>query len=253
MELSVQQKRDLADRFDSAIKHIGKAEIKYVLEKFDEKFSGIDTTDYPSYIQQALRLAGFFGELLHAYERDQEELNWESIAAMTAALIYFLNPWDLIPDAIPQQGYLDDAYVINLCFHYLQRHVDLSRYEQRYPALKERRLQKTTDDAAHAESMVQETATPVAPVNESQERDEHQSAEKGEIQNKANGVPELTRISIYVPQKFQEQRPLERLNELAEAKDRSLNHMVVQAILEYVEREELLDKPLTRALNAQVD
>ncbi len=49
---------------------------------------------------------------------------------------------------------------------------------------------------------------------------------------------DFTRISIYVPQRFQKEKPLERLYKLGEKNDRSLNYMVVQAVLDYVSREE---------------
>ena len=46
------------------------------------------------------------------------------------------------------------------------------------------------------------------------------------------------KISIYVPQKKMAERPVERLIKLAEKKDRSVNYLVVDAILEYLKREE---------------
>ena len=48
----------------------------------------------------------------------------------------------------------------------------------------------------------------------------------------------LDKISIYVPQKKMAQRPVERLIKLAEKKDRSINYLVVEAILEYFRQEE---------------
>lgn len=39
---------------------------------------------------------------------------WETIIWAIAAIIYFVNPFDLIPDFIPGIGYLDDAVVIAL-------------------------------------------------------------------------------------------------------------------------------------------
>ncbi len=48
----------------------------------------------------------------------------------------------------------------------------------------------------------------------------------------------LDRLSIYVPQEKLQLKPLERLAKLAKKRDRSINYMVVQAIIEYVEREE---------------
>lgn len=50
------------------------------------------------------------------------------------------------------------------------------------------------------------------------------------------------KLSIYIPHDKLQQRPIERLQEIAEKHDRSLNYMVVQAILEYLEREEKKDK-----------
>jgi len=48
----------------------------------------------------------------------------------------------------------------------------------------------------------------------------------------------LDKLSIYIPQKKIEEKPVERLIKLGEKKDRSINYMVVEAILEYLNREE---------------
>jgi predicted transcriptional regulator len=48
----------------------------------------------------------------------------------------------------------------------------------------------------------------------------------------------LDKISIYVPKNKIQNRPVERLIALAEKVDRSVNYLVVEAILEYLKREE---------------
>ena len=48
----------------------------------------------------------------------------------------------------------------------------------------------------------------------------------------------LDKISIYVPKSKLDQHPVERLLRLAEEKDRSVNYLVVEAILEFLKREE---------------
>jgi len=48
----------------------------------------------------------------------------------------------------------------------------------------------------------------------------------------------LDKMSIYIPQKKMEEKPVERLIQLGNKKDRSINYMVVEAILEYLSREE---------------
>jgi len=45
-------------------------------------------------------------------------------------------------------------------------------------------------------------------------------------------------ITIYLPQKHQSDQVLERLQKLAQKRDRSVNYLAVQAILEYLEKEE---------------
>jgi hypothetical protein len=48
----------------------------------------------------------------------------------------------------------------------------------------------------------------------------------------------LDKLSIYIPQKKMEQHPVERLIKLSNKKDRSINYLVVEAIIEYLKREE---------------
>ena len=47
----------------------------------------------------------------------------------------------------------------------------------------------------------------------------------------------LDKISIYVPQKKMEEKPVQRLMKLGKKRDRSVNYLVVEAILQYLERE----------------
>jgi len=49
----------------------------------------------------------------------------------------------------------------------------------------------------------------------------------------------LDKMSIYIPQSKIDQKPVQRLMRLADKKDRSVNYLVVEAILKYLEREEV--------------
>ena len=46
------------------------------------------------------------------------------------------------------------------------------------------------------------------------------------------------KLSIYIPQRKRDQKPIERLIALGEKRDRSCNYQVVEAILQYLDREE---------------
>jgi predicted transcriptional regulator len=44
-------------------------------------------------------------------------------------------------------------------------------------------------------------------------------------------------ISLYVPEKAQKKHVIERLAKLGEKRDRSVNYLVVEAILQYLDQE----------------
>lgn len=46
------------------------------------------------------------------------------------------------------------------------------------------------------------------------------------------------KLSIYIPQRRIGEKPVERLVRLGEKRDRSINYLVVEAILQYLDREE---------------
>jgi len=48
----------------------------------------------------------------------------------------------------------------------------------------------------------------------------------------------LDKLSTYIPQPKMAEKPVQRLIRLGNKKDRSVNYLVVEAILEYLKREE---------------
>ncbi|ADU97660.1 protein of unknown function DUF1232 [Thermovibrio ammonificans HB-1] len=56
------------------------------------------------------------------------EVPWFTVAAITVALLYVLNPMDLIPDFIPVIGQIDDAMVMGLCLQMVRK--DLEKYRE---------------------------------------------------------------------------------------------------------------------------
>lgn len=45
---------------------------------------------------------------------EYRKVGWKSLAVIVGALVYFLDPFDAIPDFLPGVGFLDDASVIAL-------------------------------------------------------------------------------------------------------------------------------------------
>ena len=56
------------------------------------------------------------------------EIPFWTIAAVAAALLYVINPVDIIPDFIPVVGFIDDAAVVAACLYMVEK--DLHKYQE---------------------------------------------------------------------------------------------------------------------------
>ncbi|MEJ2050746.1 MAG: DUF1232 domain-containing protein [Calditrichota bacterium] len=73
----------------------------------------------------------FFGDiedlimLIRSYLKGEyTRIPWRFIILAFAAVIYFLNPLDLIPDIIPAMGFMDDATVIAIIVNAMKEEID---------------------------------------------------------------------------------------------------------------------------------
>jgi uncharacterized membrane protein YkvA (DUF1232 family) len=65
--------------------------------------------------------------MLRSWARgDYKGLPWKTIVTAMAAVLYFLDPLDIVPDFIPGIGYLDDAVVLGFVVHSIRS--DLEKY-----------------------------------------------------------------------------------------------------------------------------
>jgi uncharacterized membrane protein YkvA (DUF1232 family) len=65
------------------------------------------------------------------FGKDYRQVPWQTIAIAMGAIIYFVNPFDAIPDFIPGVGYLDDALVIGLTVKTINTALDAFRIWER--------------------------------------------------------------------------------------------------------------------------
>lgn len=60
---------------------------------------------------------------------------WKAMATLLAALIYFLNPFDVVPDIVPVLGLTDDFAVVMWVYHSVAGEVDrFLAWEKAQPA-----------------------------------------------------------------------------------------------------------------------
>jgi len=55
---------------------------------------------------------------------DYTRLPWQTLVFAVAAVVYFVNPFDLIPDFFPASGFLDDATVIGFVIKSIKSDLD---------------------------------------------------------------------------------------------------------------------------------
>jgi uncharacterized membrane protein YkvA (DUF1232 family) len=75
--------------------------------------------------------------LLRDWQKGRYNQNpWSSLLWAITAALYFVNPFDLIPDFIPLIGFVDDAAVLGLVLRAIQKDV------QKYQAWSEQPMEK---------------------------------------------------------------------------------------------------------------
>lgn len=74
-------------------------------------------------VQMAAVARILFDAYVRARKADRKEtrISAGTNASILAALQYLCDPLDLIPDYVPGWGFVDDAYVLNLCIRRIRR------------------------------------------------------------------------------------------------------------------------------------
>jgi uncharacterized membrane protein YkvA (DUF1232 family) len=94
-----------------------------VSELLDEVFLKIGESSEVFYKVQDSVIA--LSRMLSAWMKgDYRNISTKSIIAVVAALIYFVNPLDLIPDFIPVIGQLDDIFVLGYLIKILNKEIE---------------------------------------------------------------------------------------------------------------------------------
>lgn len=114
------------DHLKREAKKVTEQDLKNILDKRDEieqKFRG--GGPLRRFIDDVKLLLALVQDYIRGNYR---RIPYWSLAAIVAALLYVLNPFDLISDVIPGVGYVDDALVVAACLALVEQ--DLYNYKQ---------------------------------------------------------------------------------------------------------------------------
>lgn len=77
---------------------------------------------------QVIMKLGTTIRMIRAYKnKSYTQVPWKSILMLTAGLVYFIMPFDLVPDFLPALGILDDASILLWIFATLRK--DIEKFE----------------------------------------------------------------------------------------------------------------------------
>ncbi len=99
-------------------------DVEVVIENEDainKKFSGSNSLS--KYAELGKIMIGMLKDVKNGI---YPQVPWFTIATVVMALLYILNPLDIIPDFIPGLGYIDDMAVLSLGIGWIES--DLHRY-----------------------------------------------------------------------------------------------------------------------------
>ena len=128
MELSKKQQQQSGARFLADMDSVEPSRLEQAASTGEHKLNKLSGQPPASLARwwQDLRL---MVSLLNDYRKgNYSAVPWKVIAAIVAALVYFVSPVDVVPDFLPLAGYLDDALVIKLALDLAR--ADLARYSQ---------------------------------------------------------------------------------------------------------------------------
>ena len=94
-------------------------------EEIKKKSSRLDDNKFKKLIKQ-LKLA--LSLIKDFKNKTYTNIPWRSITLIGAAVIYFVNPFDIVPDMLPLFGFADDAVLFASIFKSIQ--FDLEKYAE---------------------------------------------------------------------------------------------------------------------------
>ena len=127
-KLTDEEKNKLEEQLKNTINKIDKNDVEYVLEKTGEKAEKLFNSTVEWIIKLGKQISLLF-KMLQDWWNGEYDFPWITIASITAALLYFINPFDIIPDFIPVAGMLDDAAVISSALKLIKN--DIKIYAQK--------------------------------------------------------------------------------------------------------------------------
>lgn len=121
-------KTRLERMFRSGLDSINDEQIEQAATRAGRKISKLEGSVIPDSLEGLWQDIKLLYSLVSDVVRGRYRVPYRTIGAVAFTLLYFVNPFDLIPDVIPFVGYIDDAFVVSLCIKFIG--TDLEKYRK---------------------------------------------------------------------------------------------------------------------------
>jgi uncharacterized membrane protein YkvA (DUF1232 family) len=122
------KKEEIFEEVEIETSEINKDDLNKIIsreKKISNRSSLLDQVKFGKFIKQ-MKLA--ISLVKDFKSKRYTDIPWRSIAMLAAAVLYFINPFDMVPDMLPVFGFGDDAMLFAAVFKSIQ--VDLEKYGQ---------------------------------------------------------------------------------------------------------------------------
>lgn len=126
MNKSTHLKEELSEAVNSGSEKIDRDDLNKIVsnEKFiNLKSSELDKKKFSRLLNQLKLTLNLIRDFRN---KSYTEIPWRSIAMISASVLYFVNPFDIVPDLLPVFGFTDDALLFAAVFKSIQS--DLEKY-----------------------------------------------------------------------------------------------------------------------------
>lgn len=126
MHLMNKDRKRLEKLFDSGRKAAGEKDVLEAAGRAEEKIKHLEAHGIPEAFEKFWEDIKILYAMLSDSVKGRYRVPVRTLGAVAFTLLYFVNPFDIIPDLIPFLGYVDDAFVLSLCIKFIG--TDLEKY-----------------------------------------------------------------------------------------------------------------------------
>ena len=126
MKKSISGENEIFDEFNEESSRLSKNDLSNIIKKENKvssKTSELDPGRFTKLINQIKLSISLVKDFR---DKKYSDIPWRSIVMIAATILYFLNPFDVVPDLLPVFGYTDDALLFASVFKSIQ--TDLEKY-----------------------------------------------------------------------------------------------------------------------------